>query len=111
MKTGIFKRLILAAADHVDGMELSLASEADCLKMEGAHKVMSLPSQVVSQATHALKRSSHPALRKLSVEGTPETLIISGKVTSYYLKQMAQETIMPVRGTLALVNRIDVIPS
>lgn len=66
-------------------------------------------TQVVSQAAHALKRSSHPALRNLAVEGTQESLIISGKVTSYYLKQLAQETIMPVRGGLELVNRVDVI--
>lgn len=70
---------------------------------------MSLPSHVVSQAAHALKRSSHPALRKLSVEDSRGSLIISGQVTSYYLKQLAQETIMPVRGALELVNRISVI--
>jgi hypothetical protein len=70
---------------------------------------MTLTLQVVSQAAHALKRSCHPALRKLAVEGTPETLIISGQVTSYYLKQLAQETIMPVRGGLELVNRVDVV--
>jgi hypothetical protein len=72
---------------------------------------MTLTLHVVSQAAHALKRSSHPALRNLAVEGTPKTLIISGKVTSYYLKQLAQETIMPVRGDLELVNRVDVIVS
>lgn len=70
---------------------------------------MSLASQVVTQATHALKRSSHPALRTLCVEGTTEALIISGQVTSYYLKQLAQETIMQVRGDLELVNRINVV--
>lgn len=71
---------------------------------------MSLASQVVSLATHALKRSSHPALRKLNVEGTTQSLIISGQVTSYYLKQLAQETIMQVRGELELVNRVNVVP-
>ena len=64
---------------------------------------------VVSQAAHALKRSSHPALRNLAVEGTQESLIISGQVSSYYLKQLAQETIMPVRGDLRLLNKIDVV--
>ena len=70
---------------------------------------MTLTVTVVSQAAHALKRSSHPALRNLAVEGTPKALIISGQVTSYYLKQLAQETIMPVRGELELVNRVDVV--
>lgn len=70
---------------------------------------MSLSTKIADQAAHALKRSSHPALRNLSVEGTTESLIISGQVSSYYLKQLAQETIMSVRGELALVNRVDVV--
>ena len=64
---------------------------------------------VVTQAAHALKRSSHPALRCLNVEETTETLVISGRVSSYYLKQLAQETIMPVRGGLQLVNKVNVV--
>jgi osmotically-inducible protein OsmY len=63
---------------------------------------------IVATAGHALKRSFYPALRRLSVEGTDGVLIISGKVTSYYMKQLAQETVMPVRGSLKLVNRVDV---
>ncbi len=64
---------------------------------------------VATQASNALKKSSHPALRGLSVEGTDGNLVISGRVTSYYLKQLAQETIMPVREGMQLVNRVDVI--
>jgi hypothetical protein len=66
-------------------------------------------AHVVTQASHALKKSSHPALRNLSVEGNESALVISGKVTSYYLKQLAQETIMPVRGPLQLVNKVNVV--
>ena len=65
-------------------------------------------SSVVTQAAHALRRSLHPALRQLNVESDDRALIISGRVTSYYLKQLAQETIMPVRGELELVNRVNV---
>ena len=67
-----------------------------------------LKASVVTQAAHALRRSLHPALRQLNVESDDRALIISGRVTSYYLKQLAQETIMPVRGELELVNRVDV---
>jgi hypothetical protein len=66
-------------------------------------------SHVATQATHALRKSSHPALRALSVEGTEGNLIISGRVTSYYLKQLAQETIMSVREGMQLVNKVDVV--
>lgn len=66
-------------------------------------------AHVATQAAHALKKSSHPALRKLSVEGMEGNLIISGKVSSYYLKQLAQETIMSVREGHRLVNKVDVV--
>lgn len=69
---------------------------------------MTTSTFVAVQAAHALRKSSHPALRQLRVEGSDGELIISGKVTSYYLKQLAQETIMSVRGELRLVNNVNV---
>jgi hypothetical protein len=70
---------------------------------------MSSPATVQVRAVQALKHSSHPALRHLQVEETDHSIIISGRVTSYYLKQLAQETIMPVRGELHLVNQVRVV--
>jgi len=70
---------------------------------------MASPTLFMNQAAHALKRSLHPALRYLSVEETDDSLIISGRVNSYYLKQLAQETLMPVRGARQLVNRVNVV--
>jgi len=63
---------------------------------------------IINSACHALKRSDYPALRSLSVQGTESALIISGKVTTYYMKQLAQEAVMPVRGPLQLVNQVAV---
>ncbi len=63
---------------------------------------------IIISACHALKRSFYPALRRLSVEDLDGALVISGKVSSYYMKQLAQETVMPVRGPLKLVNLVDV---
>ena len=70
---------------------------------------MNSTTHVASQAAHALRKSSHPALRRLSVEGTQGSLVISGRVSSYYLKQLAQETIMSVREGVPLVNKVDVV--
>jgi hypothetical protein len=64
---------------------------------------------VRGRAVQALKQSSHPALRYLRVEETERTIVISGRVSSYYLKQLAQEVIMPVRGELSLVNQVTVV--
>ena len=62
-----------------------------------------------SPAIQALRQSTHPGLRNLTVHETEGTIIIMGRVTSYYLKQLAQETIMPVRGGLELVNKVTVV--
>jgi hypothetical protein len=48
------------------------------------------------------------ALRHLALEETDTTVIISGHVSSYYLKQMAQETLRPVLAGRQLVNRVRV---
>jgi hypothetical protein len=56
-----------------------------------------------------LHRSSIPALRRLSVDESETRVCISGSVTSYYLKQLAQETIMPVLAHRQLDNQVKVV--
>jgi hypothetical protein len=60
-------------------------------------------------ATDALRRSPIPALRGLSVEETESQVILLGSVATYYLKQLAQETVMPVLAGRELSNRVTVI--
>jgi hypothetical protein len=62
--------------------------------------------------THAatvLRQSPIPALRKLSVEETTTAVVITGCVSSYYLKQLAQETLMPHLDGRPLSNRVLVV--
>ncbi|HYT94647.1 MAG TPA: BON domain-containing protein [Gemmataceae bacterium] len=70
---------------------------------------MATATPPISRAAQALKQSTHPALRKLSVEETDSALVITGRVSSYYLKQLAQETLMAVRGERQLVNHVSVV--
>jgi hypothetical protein len=70
---------------------------------------MALSSLASSQAEQALRQSALPALRKLAIKETEVEVVITGSVTSYYLKQLAQETIMPVVGKRELVNRVLVV--
>lgn len=56
----------------------------------------------------ALHQSPILALRALSLEETDTAVIISGHVSSYYLKQMAQETLRPVLAGRQLVNQVRV---
>jgi hypothetical protein len=59
-----------------------------------------------SRAAQALRQSVHPALRRLLVEETDDTIVITGHVSSYYLKQMAQEAVMALGDTPVVVNRV-----
>jgi hypothetical protein len=55
-------------------------------------------------ASEALQQSPIPALRRLIVEESLSEVRISGSVSSYYLKQLAQETIMPLLHERRLEN-------
>ena len=70
---------------------------------------MSTATVQESRAASVLRESPIPALRKLSIEETEAIVLINGKVPSYYLKQMAQEAIMPLLDGRALVNRVLVV--
>jgi hypothetical protein len=61
-----------------------------------------------SRATEALRLSTIPAIRNLSIEETDGFVLIRGNVASYYLKQLAQETVMPVLEGRELRNRVNV---
>ena len=49
-------------------------------------------------------------LRRLEVTETESEIVVSGIVASYYLKQMAQETVRPALGGRKLRNRVIVLP-
>jgi hypothetical protein len=63
-----------------------------------------------SRAALALRHSPIPSLRKLVIEVTDEVVVIRGSVKSYYLKQLAQETLMPHLAGRTLHNRVAVLP-
>ncbi|OWK39177.1 BON domain-containing protein [Fimbriiglobus ruber] len=55
-----------------------------------------------------LSASAMPELRRLIVEATDHEVILSGRVSSYYHKQMAQEAVRHVAGRRRIVNRVAV---
>ena len=62
-----------------------------------------------SPSRAALRQSPIPALRRLLVEETDNAVVLQGAVSSYYLKQLAQETVMPVLSGRELHNRVAVV--
>jgi hypothetical protein len=63
------------------------------------------------RAGQALRQSAIPAIRNLQVEESDQEIVLSGSVGSYYFKQLAQETIMPLLGLRKLKNRVRVVRS
>ncbi len=47
-------------------------------------------------------------LREVSVDRNGDCLVLVGQVSSFYAKQLAQETIRPAAGKLRVVNRVEV---
>jgi hypothetical protein len=60
-------------------------------------------------AAQALRESPLPLLRALDVAETEQEITISGSVSSYYYKQLAQEAVMPLLGRRRLQNLVVVI--
>ncbi len=70
---------------------------------------MSTSTLEQSRLALALRHSPIPALRKLLLEESESAVILQGKVSSYYLKQLAQETILPLLDGRELRNRVQVV--
>jgi len=68
------------------------------------------PVPAPSLSALALRQSQIPALRRLAIEETNNAVIILGRVPSYYLKQLAQEAVMPTLAGRKLLNRVTVTP-
>jgi hypothetical protein len=63
----------------------------------------------VIRASNLLRQNPIGDLRRLDVMETEQEVVLSGIVVSYYLKQMAQETIRPALCGRILRNRILVL--
>ena len=64
--------------------------------------------EIVTAATAVLARSSVTELRSLRVDKESNELQLHGHVGSFYHKQLAQEAVLPLAGTLQVVNHVDV---
>jgi len=67
-------------------------------------------ADIVGQVRAALAESPIHELRALQVESLQQALVLSGKVSSYYHKQLAQELVRSFcqRVGCDLINRIEV---
>jgi hypothetical protein len=63
------------------------------------------PSPIVK----ALDETRITALRRIVVEEDDSSVVLTGTVPSYYLKQLAQETVRGLCGQRRLINRLVVV--
>ena len=64
---------------------------------------------LASAAGKLLRESSYSPLRNISCDQRNGTLILHGRVTSYYMKQMAQVLIRQINPEKGIDNRIEVV--
>ncbi|MBY0458985.1 MAG: BON domain-containing protein [Gemmataceae bacterium] len=69
-----------------------------------------LASELTSELASTLTSSPLGQLRRLVVTESDHEVVLTGVVSSYYLKQMAQETIRNAVGGRTLVNKVSVCP-
>ena len=65
-----------------------------------------LPYPRTSEVSSLLRQSPLPDLRRLSVDEDEFEVVINGVVASFYLKQLAQETVKTALGDRRLCNRV-----
>ncbi len=63
---------------------------------------------MTSELIDALTSSPLGQLRRVRVTENESEVVLTGQVSSYYLKQMAQETVRNAVGVRRLLNRIEV---
>lgn len=64
--------------------------------------------EVACAASAVLAQSSISELRRLRVDERENQLQLSGRVRSFYHKQLAQESVRSVAAGMQVVNRVDV---
>ena len=69
---------------------------------------MSAQLLAAPKSSGLLSSSTNPELRRLSVRETDDEIRITGHVSSFYLKQMAQESIRTAVDGRRLVNKVEV---
>jgi osmotically-inducible protein OsmY len=69
---------------------------------------MKVHESIEPLAVLALQQSPISALHNLEVTAEGDLIILSGKVGSYYYKQLAQEAVISIAGKREVVNNIRV---
>jgi hypothetical protein len=68
-------------------------------------------TNTTTEPANVLTASPLPQLRRLVVTVSDQEVVITGRVPSFYFKQLAQETLKPSIGPRRILNRVEVTAS
>ena len=66
---------------------------------------------VVQEIMECLLEQAHRKMRSLTIDYRDGVVTLRGEVTTYYFKQVAQESIRRIAGIATIVNLVDVRPA
>ena len=70
------------------------------------------PPCAISEIAEALFRAnSHTALRGISCNGEEGVLVLEGRLSTFFQKQLAQEIVANIDGVVRVINHIEVVSS
>jgi osmotically-inducible protein OsmY len=72
---------------------------------------ISTSQQIVEGAENCLRHNSYLALKNVRCDFHEGALILRGCLPTYYLKQVAQQTVSRLEGVDRIVNEIEVVAS
>jgi hypothetical protein len=76
-----------------------------------AREARESPAQAVQSAAEAgLRRSAYPELGRVRCEFRGGNLVLWGRVSSFFLKQVAQAVVAGVDGVVGVDNHLEVVP-
>jgi len=87
---------------------MSLVEGSKVLPMSPAVVACPFKETARTEAEARLRHSPYRELRRVSCELHDGVLMLRGRVSSYYLKQMAQQLVCRLEGVVEIDNRLDV---
>jgi osmotically-inducible protein OsmY len=69
------------------------------------------PCAIETIAEACFRADSHTALRSISCKAERGVLVLEGKLSTFFQKQLAQEIAAHIEGVVQIVNQIEVVSS
>jgi osmotically-inducible protein OsmY len=77
---------------------------------EAGLALQAMPSESLTEAVQErLRNSPYQVIRGVSCEHRQGVVFLHGRLPSYYLKQVAQETVANLSGVVRVINAIEVV--